>query len=183
MRAQNLDPRQLITRQYGMLDYRCDPPRVADGVIGARLTALVQRPLEALEDVVNPAQWGARCGLFWSRVVRTAPRTFTARLDVPGAERTVRLRWRRRRLPFGIATDFELTDPRRDPPRTVVCRGAISVEKEEGQPWATRITHEKYLRLANAALADQAANALSYWIQAETLSLVSPPPARLRAGA
>lgn len=179
MREPDLKPYQLFARQYGFLDYRWDPPRPGKTVVEAKLTTLVQRPLAELQGAADPAQWGARCGLFWSRIVRADARTFTARLDLPGAERTVRIRAAWERLPFGIITRFDVTDPR--DPRAVVCNGSIRVEKELGQPWATRITHEKRLRLADAAGAEEAADALSYWLQAETVCLASPP--RHRAGA
>lgn len=182
MREPDLKPHQLFARQYGFLDYRWDPPQAKKAVVGAKLTTLVQRPLEALQGAADPAQWGARCGWFWSRIARVDAQTLTARLDVPGAERTVRIRSARERLPFGIVTTFDVTDARA-PRGAVVCHGSIRVEKERGQPWATRITHEKRLRLAFAAGADEAANALSYWLQAETVCLASPPPARYRAGA
>lgn len=190
MRQQNMNPLLMIARQYSILDYRWEPPQSGAKTVVAKLEVLVQRPLEQLKEAIEPATWPSKCALFWADVVPSDGHVlasrgqnravdFKAKLKLPGQgsdnNPAVQVNCKVSKTHLGFTNAFEIIADRPLQQRpSVICRGSISAEKEEGQPWATRIKHEKRMSLGSGVLDGHEVDTLNYWIQAETVCLVSP---------
>lgn len=185
LRQVGIDPLLTFTRAHKIDQYLWEPPALKDGVLSAKLVVVVQTRVQAMEAVFDPEFWQGRNGLFW-KDIKSVPRpdrqreglAFKATLNLPGpaaAQQTpVVIEAIRFDLPLGFGCTLKIfgNGPVSQPP--LLCTSTLTAEKEQGNPWATRITHEKQISPASLALGANVEDTLRFWIQAETVCLALP---------
>ncbi|MGH7789234.1 MAG: hypothetical protein ACRERC_20360 [Candidatus Binatia bacterium] len=183
LRKQGIDPLLTFARAHKIDQYVWEPPTLRDGTVSAKLAIVVQTPVQEIHAALDPVQWTKKCGLFWREITlvdrpdrqRVGP-TLRATLNLPGpaAARAVRVEVSPFDLPLGFGRAFQIFDAgvAQDPP--LLCAGSLTAEKEEGNPWATRIMHEKQIRAESLTLGANVEDTLRFWIQAETVCLALP---------
>ena len=173
-----------------------EQPR-AEGGASARLEICVPTPLnddpprthqqstfERLRKIADPRKW-SDCHLFWSEIERRDPRSvvkepkakrfITARLHLPGKTIASSEKVKLDLLEFSDSNPLRtrLRFKMHENKLIKACHGYITVQKEHGRPGAARVINQKVVQFARSPLDDHTSETLKYWLQAETILLVT----------